>query len=181
MAEGLFRAMVRGREDFIVESAGVHASQGQRASQHTVSALKEVGVDLTQFRSQPMTKSLISDATHIFVMTEGHREIIEALYPKAADKTYLVTEFCADDELRGADLPDPIGLGKSVYTATRQLLSLPYHEAKDRVLESFEKTYLLEHLKAANGVVTRAAQRAGLPRQSVHRMLRRLGINTSDE
>ena len=62
-----------------------------------------------------------------------------------------------------------------------QLLSLPYHDAKDRVLESFEKTYLLEHLKAANGVVTRAAQRAGLPRQSVHRMLRRLGINTSDE
>lgn len=64
---------------------------------------------------------------------------------------------------------------------SQQLLSLPYHEAKDRVLESFEKAYLLEHLKAANGVVTRAAQRAGLPRQSVHRMLRRLGINTSDE
>lgn len=64
---------------------------------------------------------------------------------------------------------------------SQQLLSLPYHEAKDRVLESFEKTYLLEHLKAANGVVTRAAQRAGLPRQSVHRMLRRLGITTSDE
>ena len=124
MAEGLFRGMVRGRGDFIVESAGVHASQGQRASQHTVSALKEVGVDLSQFRSQPLTKSLINDATHIFVMTEGHREIIEALYPKAADKTYLVTEFCADDELRGADLPDPIGLGKSVYTATRQLLSI---------------------------------------------------------
>ncbi len=62
-----------------------------------------------------------------------------------------------------------------------QLLSLPYHEAKDRVLESFEKTYLLEHLRAANGVVTRAAQRAGLPRQSVHRMLRRLGIGANDE
>ena len=64
---------------------------------------------------------------------------------------------------------------------TNQLLSLPYHEAKERVLESFEKTYLLEHLKAANGVVTRAAQRAGLPRQSVHRMLRRLGVSTSEE
>jgi DNA-binding NtrC family response regulator len=64
---------------------------------------------------------------------------------------------------------------------SEQLLALPYHEAKDRVLESFEKTYLLAHLKAANGVVTRAAQRAGLPRQSVHRLLRRLGIKTSDE
>jgi DNA-binding NtrC family response regulator len=65
--------------------------------------------------------------------------------------------------------------------ASQALLSLPYHEAKDRVLESFEKTYLLEHLKAAGGVVTRAAQRAGLPRQSVHRMLRRLGITAADE
>jgi DNA-binding NtrC family response regulator len=64
---------------------------------------------------------------------------------------------------------------------SQALLALPYHEAKDRVLESFEKTYLLEHLKAAGGVVTRAAQRAGLPRQSVHRMLRRLGITASDE
>ena len=64
---------------------------------------------------------------------------------------------------------------------SQQLLSLPYHDAKDRVLESFEKTYLLEHLKAANGVVTRAAQRAGLPRQSYHRMLRRLGVTASDE
>jgi DNA-binding NtrC family response regulator len=64
---------------------------------------------------------------------------------------------------------------------SQQLLSLPYHDAKDRVLESFEKTYLLEHLKAANGVVTRAAQRTGLPRQSYHRMLRRLGVTASDE
>ncbi len=64
---------------------------------------------------------------------------------------------------------------------SQALLALPYHEAKERVLESFEKTYLLEHLKAAGGVVTRAAQRAGLPRQSVHRMLRRLGITASDE
>jgi DNA-binding NtrC family response regulator len=64
---------------------------------------------------------------------------------------------------------------------TQQLLALPYHDAKDRVLESFEKTYLLEHLKAANGVVTRAAQRAGLPRQSFHRMLRRLGVAAGDE
>jgi DNA-binding NtrC family response regulator len=61
------------------------------------------------------------------------------------------------------------------------LLGLPYHEAKERVLESFERSYLLEHLRAAKGVVTRAAQRAGLPRQSLHRMLRRLGVSARDE
>ena len=136
MAEGLFRAMVQGRADFVVESAGVHASMGQRASQHTIAALKEVGVDLSQFRSQPLTKALITEATHLFVMTEGHREIIEALYPKAAEKTYLVTEFCADDDLRGEDLPDPIGLGKAVYTATREILQ----RALPSVIGYVEKT-----------------------------------------
>ncbi len=77
-----------------------------------------------------------------------------------------------DDESSGAKLRQEM---------TKTLLSLPYHEAKERVLESFEKTYLVEHLRAANGVVTRAAQRVGLPRQSVHRMLRRLGISSSDD
>ena len=64
---------------------------------------------------------------------------------------------------------------------SKQLVALPYHEAKERVLESFEKTYFTEHLRAANGVVTRAAQRVGLPRQSVHRMLRRLGLHSGEE
>jgi DNA-binding NtrC family response regulator len=76
---------------------------------------------------------------------------------------------------------DEDGGARLHHEVSQQLLALPYHEAKERVVESFEKTYLLEHLKAANGVVTRAAQRAGLPRQSVHRMLRRLGINTADD
>ncbi len=44
-----------------------------------------------------------------------------------------------------------------------ELLALPFHEAKERVTEAFEKSYLTEHLKAANGVVTHAAQRIALP------------------
>ncbi len=63
----------------------------------------------------------------------------------------------------------------------KSLFALPYHEAKERVLDAFEKTYLNEHLRAANGVVTRAAQRVQLPRQSVHRMMRRLGLQGRDE
>jgi two-component system, NtrC family, response regulator GlrR len=63
----------------------------------------------------------------------------------------------------------------------KQLFALPYHEAKERVLDSFEKGYLHEHLRAANGVVTRAASRVGLPRQSMHRMMRRLGLQGRDE
>lgn len=81
----------------------------------------------------------------------------------------------------GKPLSESSGKDAGGAELSKQLLSMPYHEAKDRVLESFEKSYLLEHLRASNGVVTRAAQRASLPRQSVHRMLRRLGIHAADE
>ena len=62
-----------------------------------------------------------------------------------------------------------------------QVMSLPYHQAQERLLEGFERRYFAEHLRASGGVVTRAAQRMQLPRQSVHRMLRRLGVQPSDE
>lgn len=74
-----------------------------------------------------------------------------------------------------------VGGGRLRQEMMKELFSLPYHEAKERVVDSFEKSYLTEHLRAAGGVVTRAAQHVGLPRQSVHRMLRRLGLHSSDD
>ncbi len=65
--------------------------------------------------------------------------------------------------------------------AMQEVLALPYHDAKERVLESFERSYFTEALRASGGVVTRAAQKVGLPRQSVHRMLRRLGLHSGEE
>jgi DNA-binding NtrC family response regulator len=76
---------------------------------------------------------------------------------------------------------DDAGGGRLRQEMMKQLFSLPYHEAKDRVVDSFEKVYLTEHLRAAQGVVTRAAQDIGLPRQSVHRMLRRLGLHSNED
>ena len=39
-----------------------------------------------------------------------------------ADKTYLVCEFSPDDNLRGSDIPDPIGLGRAAYEETFRTL-----------------------------------------------------------
>lgn len=122
MAEGLFAHMVRDRGDFLVESAGLSAMDGQKASGHTLDVLKREKIDLGDFRSQSLTRDLVNDATHIFCMTRGHRAAIEMLYPKAADKTYLVCEFCPDDDLMGEDVPDPIGLGRSAYEVTLNTL-----------------------------------------------------------
>ncbi len=122
MAEGLFRALTGNPDDYHIESAGVSAATGQRASQHTVDVLKKEKVDLSRFRSQPLTRGMVDRATHIFTMTRGHREFVESLFPHVAGKTYLVCEFCPEDDLMGADIPDPIGYGRGAYEETLHTL-----------------------------------------------------------
>jgi DNA-binding NtrC family response regulator len=54
------------------------------------------------------------------------------------------------------------------------LFLLPYHEARARTLERFERAYLPAVLKRANHVVVRAAELAQVGRGSFHRMLNRI-------
>lgn len=140
MAEGLFRQMVADRPDFEVASAGIAAYPGQAASAHTVSVLKERGISLGSFRSQPLTDELVSWATHIFAMTNGHREAIEEAFPEAADKVYLVSEFTPDPKRMGKDVIDPIGLGRDAYVKTREFLEASLPSLLAYIDQTFGKT-----------------------------------------
>ena len=123
MAEGLFKKLTAGRKDIRVQSAGVSAGRGMPASRDAVQALSAEGIDLTAFRSQPVSEELVREATHIFVMTRDHRRLLELFYPEAGDKTFLVREF----EDGSPDVPDPIGLGRETYERCRDTIkkSLP--------------------------------------------------------
>jgi DNA-binding NtrC family response regulator len=57
-----------------------------------------------------------------------------------------------------------------------ELAALPYHDARQRVLDEFERGYVSAALAEAAGVVAHAAERAGLPRQTFHKFLRRHGL-----
>lgn len=119
LAEGLFRRMVKGRNDFVVASAGVSAAAGYPASSNSITALGQIGIDLTRFRSQPLTEVLVEKATYIFAMTRGHLDVILTFFPEAAEKTFLLTEFLSGPE-KGSDIPDPIGQGLDVYIKCRE-------------------------------------------------------------
>ncbi len=122
MAEMLFRELVSELGDFKVSSAGVGAMPGQPASQHTADLLRAEGIDPANFKSQPLTYELMRDATHIFAMSAQHLLVMEHDFPELMDKAYLVTEFAADDKLRGRDVADPIGMGRKAYEETRDML-----------------------------------------------------------
>jgi glycine hydroxymethyltransferase len=123
MAEGLFRKLLGGRNDVRVASAGVSAMHGQPASVHTVEVLRRLGINLSRFRSQPVTDDLVAEATWIFAMTRSHLDTIQLLFPDAADKAYLVCEFDPELASRTLDVPDPIGLGLDAYEQTRDILN----------------------------------------------------------
>jgi DNA-binding NtrC family response regulator len=56
------------------------------------------------------------------------------------------------------------------------LTRLPYHEAKERTLDAFERRYVARLLEQEGGVVARAAERAGVPRQTLFRLIRKHGL-----
>ncbi len=118
LAEVLFRDLTRGQSDYEVLSAGVGAFSGQPASRHSQELARQRGLDLSGHRSQAVTIDLVDAATHIFAMSRGHLADLLDTYPEAEDKVFLVSEFAAEDELRGRDLIDPFGGGLEDYRET---------------------------------------------------------------
>jgi len=86
----------------IVVSAGVAAMLGGRASAHAVQTAAEMGLDLSDHETQPLSASLVRQADVIFTMTRAHREAVLVQWPEAAERTWLLS---AD----GTDIPDPVG------------------------------------------------------------------------
>ena len=50
-------------------------------------------------------------------------------------------------------------------------VDVPFHEARREWTDRFEKAYLSAILDACNGVVSRAAKKAGIARQTFYRLL----------
>ncbi|MBB5034275.1 low molecular weight protein arginine phosphatase [Prosthecobacter vanneervenii] len=122
MAEALFRDLVKERADYQVSSAGVAAAPGMPASKHTAAILKERGLDLSRFQSRMLDQELLERATHVFAMSSHHMAAIADEFPDHSDKVYLVSEFAAEDALRGRDVSDPFGQGRAAYEETLRSL-----------------------------------------------------------
>ncbi|MFZ0828886.1 MAG: ribose 5-phosphate isomerase B [Verrucomicrobiia bacterium] len=124
MAEALFRQAAAGRGEFRVFSAGLGAVDGQPPTAHSVTAMRELGIDISSQRSRMLATDLVRQADYIFGMTHSHVDAIGLLYPAAAEKTFLLREF--DDALEEfeKDISDPIGGSYEVYENCRDQIEL---------------------------------------------------------
>jgi len=118
MAEALMRARLAQKlkcdvhqlEDrgVMINSAGIAAMTGGRASPESVEVMNERDLDLKNHHSQPLTGSLVRFVDMMLTMTRSHREAILSEWPEAASRTALLSHD-------GTDVADPIGGGVEFY------------------------------------------------------------------
>lgn len=111
MAEAIFRKMLAdslrtGVEQlpdhgFIVQSAGLAASDGAPAASFAQEVVQEYGTTLEDHAAQTLTPQMIQFSDRILVMTREHRAAILSMWPEASGKTAVLGGR--------SDISDPIG------------------------------------------------------------------------
>lgn len=175
MAEGIFREIVRDQGDFGVASAGVGAVDGQPPSRHAVTALRELGIDITGQRSNVLTEDLVEAADVILGMTRSHVDAVLTMYPQAANKVHRLRDFDASLRDHEKDICDPIGGPLEVYLECRDQIKLG--------IESMLKTLTENPSAFSNTTVTLAlgADHGGYElKEALKRLLLEKGIQVQD-
>ena len=103
MAAALFNKIAMERDlDVRIESAGLFAGEGERASEGAISAMKDYGIDLSGHRAKNITPELLEEADLILTMTIFH---MMGLSQHFGDKVYTLCGYAGED----GDIPDPFG------------------------------------------------------------------------
>ena len=122
MAEGLLRHHLPRDSRWRVMSAGLCAPFGENATHEAITAMAELGIDLTSHRSRPLMAGLVADAQVIVALTRNHRDEILSLFPAANQHAFLLRTF---DPLADTskDVADPIGGSLAVYRRCRGVIA----------------------------------------------------------
>ncbi len=138
MAEGILRDRVEKAglgDSFDVRSAGTWGAPGTPASENGVTVSGHAGIDISEFRSQPLSRDLIDGADLILVMTPDHKETIEEMLPGAAAKTFVFTLFADPDNGDPRGVADPIGGSLADYEKTFNQLCKMIDSSFDRIIQ----------------------------------------------
>ena len=118
MAQAIFnRYALENGIDAVADSAGIAAAEGMPASENSVIAMQEMGIDLSGHSAKVISRSLLDSADLIVCMSEGHAELLKAA-------GYSSTVF-------GKGIPDPYGYKLDEYRICRDRM----YEAMDSVVK----------------------------------------------
>ena len=114
--------------DILIESAGIFAQIGDRASNEAIQALDEMGIDLKFHRSKPVSDDLVEKSDLILTMTTAHKKILEGL---GTDKVFSIMEYIGKD----GDIADPFGGDIEEYRETAQQIYDALVDVAEKIVE----------------------------------------------
>ena len=85
----------------------------------------------------------------------------------------------SEGEIQPDHLPDSMSKsdGAAKTESAGYYLDLPFKEAKEHLIEDFERRYIVDILKSFKGNVSRSAEHCGIDRRSLHRLLAKYQID----
>lgn len=113
MALGFFQQALQGKS-IALDSAGIIGLSGQPADASALTAMHEVGIDISSHVAKKLDKQLSLWADVILVMTTEQVKQVQAAYPHTAGKTYRLGHWS------GFDVADPYRKPQSAFTQARE-------------------------------------------------------------
>ena len=127
MAEAVLRHALRGKQGITVESAGLGALVGSRASRHSIELMAERNLDISAHKARQLTPEMVHNSDLVLVMERDHKRVISEYDPAARGKVF---RYC---EWQGEDIPDPVGQPRSVYEEVLEMIDRGTKDWVDRI------------------------------------------------
>jgi protein-tyrosine-phosphatase len=93
------------RQEWLVDSAGTWAVDGQLIANGSRLVLKEKGIDLSGHLSKVVTSDLINQFNLILTMEKGHKEALRLEFPEGENRIFMLSEMIGINQ----DVYDPMG------------------------------------------------------------------------
>ena len=114
-AERLFQRLLPEEYTMEVGSAGVHAIEGNPALRDTVSATREMGLDLSDHRARLLNLDMIRSADLILAMEASHCADVLRKDPDAGGKVLLLGCYSRAHDAPNREIEDPYGASLDMY------------------------------------------------------------------
>ncbi|MCS7061627.1 MAG: low molecular weight protein arginine phosphatase [Anaerolineae bacterium] len=132
LAAAMLRACLRARGidgEWVVESAGTRAYVGQPCPSSVQHVAHEYGLDVSAHRARRVSNDLLAGFDLILTMERSHKESIQAEFPVAGQRTFLLSEMIGQTH----DVPDPEDAPDEVRRAA-QLIEAWVNQGCDRMI-----------------------------------------------
>jgi protein-tyrosine-phosphatase len=138
MAEGILRSELskNGILTIAASSMGIHAQDGNVATESAVEVCSEHGIDISAHRSRHLIPEELKNSHLILTMEPVQVDYLTLFFPQVADRTFMLGAW-PEQKSRKATIKDPVGRSIEVY---RKSFSKLQHNI-DRLMPEFIERY----------------------------------------